>query len=109
MNYAGGARERGRFSNLTRSNKQGLRITVPSLWGTLPIEMPSKAMTLLMNLVNKILILKTDWILKKEIALSCLELNLSNSIEILVFVLKRRRNLRNTPGILVRLPRWFQK
>lgn len=53
-------------------------------------------MTLPMNLVNKILILKTDWILKKEIALSCLELNLSNRIEILVFVLKRRRNLRNT-------------
>ena len=58
--------ERGRFSNLTRSDKQGLRITVPSLWGTLPIEMASKAMTLPMNLVNKILILKTDWILKKE-------------------------------------------
>ena len=58
-------------------------------------------MTLPMNPVNKILILKTDWILKKEIILGCLELNLWNRSEILVLVLKRRRNLRNTPGILV--------
>lgn len=101
MNYAGWARARGRFSNLTRSNKQGLRITVPSLLGALPIKMPSKSMTLPMNPVNKILILKTDWILKKETALGCLELNLWNRSEILVLVLKRRRNLRNTPGILV--------
>lgn len=69
MNYAGGARARGRFSNLTRSNKQGLRITVPSLLGALPIKMPSKSMTLPMNLVNNILILKTDWVKKNSFRL----------------------------------------
>lgn len=58
--------------------------------------MPSKSMTLPMNLVNKILILKTDWIFKKEIALGCLELNLWNGSEILSLSSKRRRNLRNT-------------